>query len=342
MRFGRLAIATSCGVVIMTPASAFAEGPGTLDITTSDSRGNISVDANQVGVGAFHGDVAPGPHDITVVREGFKRYKKTIVVESGKTASLSVSLEREAAMAPPPPPPDAFGGFYGGFFVGPSLEPGGSNSTFETSCPLIGAVSCSASPPSGFVAAGHVGYTWNPVGIEIFGAFGVDYTSPMATFDGAVVPGSNQALTGPARTESFRVVRVGGMGALRARVTFDGKRVRGYFAAGGGFGGHAMAMDRHAVTTDGSNQTDIFAPPVVTYLAPALSFEVGAALRLTNGLAITAGISTWLEGVDSAATRADPQHYFLPSGTPLRTPSYRLAGAAQFFVWPFVGMQFGP
>ena len=69
---------------------------------------------------------------------------------------------------------------------------------------------------------GHAGYTWDPVGIEIFGGFALDYTSPMATFDGNIAPGSNQALTGPARTESFRVLRAGGIGALRARVVIDG------------------------------------------------------------------------------------------------------------------------
>jgi len=327
----------------LAAATARADAPGTLDVSTSDQRGTIKVDGGSVGVGAFHGDVAPGPHEITVDREGFKPYKKTVTVEPGKTVSLTISLERVEAAAPPPPPPDVFNGFYGGFFLGPSFEPGGSGSTFEQSCSLIGAASCGASTPVGFAIAGHVGYTWDPVGIEIFGAFGFDYTAPSATFDGQVTPGSNPALTGPARTEQFRVARAGGMGALRARGTIDGKHVRVSFAGGAGFGYHAMAMDRTATTTDGSNQTDLFAPPVITYVSAALSFEAMVSLRLGKSVAITAGVDAWIENAGSTTqTQADPQHYFIPSGVPLRTPSYRLAGAAQFFLWPFVGMEFGP
>lgn len=322
---------------------ALADAPGTLDIATSDSRGTIQVDGSSVGVGAFHGDVAPGPHEVAVERAGFKKYKKTVVVETGKTVSLSISLEREEAAPPPPPPSDAFGGFYGGFFLAPSFEPGGSGSTFQDSCALIGAVACGSSAPGGVAIAGHVGYTWDPVGIEIFGAFGFDYTSPSATFDGQVQPGSNAALTGPARVESFRVARAGGMGALRARGTIDGKHVRVMFAGGAGFALHAMAMDRTATTTDGTNQTDYFAAPVVTYLTGGLSFEVSAAWRLTKSVAITAGLSAWIESAGSGTvTLGDPQHYFLPSGVPLRTPSYRLAGGPQVFLWPFLGMEFGP
>jgi hypothetical protein len=287
--------------------------------------------------------VAAGAHDVVVERSGFKRYTKSIIVESGKSVSLAVSLEREQAAAPPPAPSEPYTGLYGGFFIGPSFEPGGSGSTLEQSCPLIGAVSCSASPPAGITIAGNVGYTWDPVGIELFAAFGLDYTSPTASFDGVVQPGSNAALTGPARTESFRIVRTGGMGAVRARATIDGRRFRVSFAAGVGFGYHLMAIERTATTTDGSNQADIFAAPPITYLSPALSFEAGLSYRLSKVISVTAGVSTWLENAGSTAvTLADPQHYFITSGVPLSTPSYRLAGAAQFFIWPFVGMQFGP
>ncbi len=347
----RASIAAFC-TGLLAASVAHADAPGTtrsvtpvgvLDVATSDSRGAIRIDGSAVGVGAYHGDVAPGPHEIAVERSGFKPYKKTIVVESGKTESVVVSLEREEAAAPPPPPPDAFGGFYGGFFLGPSFEPGGSGSTFEQSCSLIGAASCSANAPAGFTLAAHVGYTWDPVGIEIFGAFGLDYSSPSATFDGQVAPGSNIALSGPARVEQFRVVRTGGMAALRARATIDGKTVRVSFAAGAGFGAHVMAFDRTATTTDGTNKTDVFATQPISYVSPALSFEVQLAVRVSKGVAISAGVSTWLENAgQNTVTPADPQHYFVPSFTPLRTPSYRLAGAAQFFVWPFVGLQFGP
>jgi hypothetical protein len=328
---------------LAVPSLAHADGAtGTLDVTTSDNLGSVSIDGKTVGEGAYRGDVAPGPHHIVVKRLGFRPYSRDVTIEAGKVMSVTVSLDREEAAAPPPPPAETFGGLYGGFFLGPSFSPAGLGGTLDTSCTLVGAASCDTSAPVGFVVAANIGWTWDPVGVELFAAFGVDVSQPTAHFDGVVKSGSNAALTGPARTENFTIARTGGMFALRARATIDGKHLRVAFAAGPGFSVHAMGMERDAATTDGT-MSDKFAAPIVTYVAPAVSFEANAAYRLTKGVSLTLGLSAWLENAGSSATtQADPNHYFLPSGTPLRTPSYRLAGGTQFYLWPYIGMQFGP
>ena len=329
---------------LLAPARALAlgEAAGTLDVTTSDNQGSVTVDGKKVGEGSYRAELPPGEHEVVVARLGFKPYAKKVVVEAGKVVNVGVTLEHEEASPPPPPPPETFGGLYGGFFLGPSFAPTGLRGTLDQSCALIGAVKCDTSGPVGFVLAANVGYTWDPIGVELFAAFGVDATFPRATFDGVVQPGSNPVLTGPARTEDFHIVRAGGMFALRARATIDGKNLRVSFASGPGFGYHAMFIERDATTTDGTMK-DQFAPPIVTYLAPGVSFEISAAYRVSRAVSITLGLSAWFENAGTDATTAgDPNHYFLPSGTPLRTPSYRLAQGTQFLLWPVVGMQFGP
>ena len=281
---------TACAVLRITfaalalPSLARADGAaGTLDVTTSDNQGSVSIDGKNVGEGAYRGDVVPGPHHIVVKRLGFKPYGRDVTIEAGKVMSVTVTLDREEAAPPPPPPAETFGGLYGGFFLGPSFAPTGLGGTLDTSCSLVGAASCDTPGPVGFVVAANIGWTWDPIGVEIFAAFGLDVAQPTAHFDGVVKAGSNAALTGPARTENFTIARTGGMFALRARATIDGKRIRVAFASGPGFAVHAMGMEREATTTDGT-MSDKFAAPVVTYVAPAVSFEASAAYRLTKGI----------------------------------------------------------
>ncbi len=333
---------TLAAITLLAPARSRADGgSGTLDVATSDNQGTVSVDGKNVGDGGFRAEVASGEHVVTVTRLGFKPFHKTVTVETGKVVSVGVTLEHEGAAPPPPPPPETLGGLFGGFFIGPSFSPTGLHGTLDDSCSLIGAVSCTSSGPAGFALAANIGYTWDPIGIEFFGVFGFDTAAPTATFNGVVQPGSNPVLTGPARNEDFTIARAGGMFALRARATIDGRNLRVAVAAGPGFGYHAMGLERVAMTTDGT-MTDKFAPPLVTYLAPGVSLEVTAAWRVWKRVALTAGISSWLENAGSQTTQADPNHYFLPSGVPLRTPSYRIVSGSQFYLWPFIGMQFGP
>ncbi len=335
-------VALACSVLIGGVARA-DDGKGTIDVQTSDGQGSIFIDDHKVAEGYFHGELGAGAHKLVVERPGFGRFDKEVSVEAGKVASFTITLTREETAPLVAPAVPILGGVYGGFFLGPSLEPAGMGNTFEQTCALTGAVSCSASPPVGLTIAGYAGYTWDPIGLELFAAFGFDYTSPQSSFDGVVQPGSNAALTGVPRTEQFQIARIGGMGAIRARATIDGKRVRATFALGPGIGGHGMLMARTATTTGSPSATDTFVPQPISYASVALSLDAMVAYRLSANVAITAGLSMWLENAGTGATTtADPNHYFATLASPLRTPSYRLASGTQFFLWPFIGMQFGP
>lgn len=322
---------------------AFADPvlPGTLDVTTSDGVGTISIDGARADEGAYHGAIAPGDHEVTVTRPGYQTYRKKITVDAGKGLVLEVSLLRSEALAPPPPPTPAIEGVYGGLFLAPSFEPTHAGNTLEQSCTLLGAVSCDTSAPVGATIAGHLGYTWDPVGLEAFFGGGADYASPQASFDGVVKPGSNPALTGIARTESFRIARVGVMAALRARAFVQNKLFRATFSLGPGLAWRTFIADRTATSSDGLF-TDVYALPSTSYFAPALSFEAAAQLRLSPKTALAIGLSMWLENATTQATaQGDPNRTIGP-GVALRTPDYRLATGTQFFLWPYIGLELGP
>ncbi len=180
----RITLAT---LALLAPTRALADAAnGTLDVTTSDNLGEVTVDGKKVGEGSYRAELPPGEHEVVVKRLGFKPYAKKVVVEAGKVVNVGVTLEHVEAAPPPPPPPETFGGLFGGFFLGPSLSPTGMRGTLDQSCSLIGAVKCDGSGPVGFVLAANVGYTWDPIGVELFAAFGIDASFPTATFDGTL------------------------------------------------------------------------------------------------------------------------------------------------------------
>ncbi len=339
------------GLALAVPAHAAladdgAVAPkGTVEITTSDGQGSIFLDGQSVGEGSFQGDVAAGDHLVAVAREGFVRFEKKVSVQAGKTLVETVTLHRVSA-APVVVEERSLAGFYGGVQLFAQFLPAGAGGTLDTSCALLGASACDTAAPYGGGLAGYVGYSWDPVALELYFGGSLDYQNPNATFDGQVKPGSNALLTGVARVEDFRILRGGGFGAIRARVTTHGERLRASFAVGLGFAYRVVAMDRLATSTDGQNLVDYFTPDPLTYLSPALSLEADLHLRMGRTFALVAGLVVWLENAGTAiVTPSDPARYLYNAqnpGVPIRTPDYALTSGTQFFVGPMVGAQFGP
>lgn len=312
-----------------------------VQITTSDGQGEILIDGKAVGTGAFHGDLPAGKHRLAVRRDGFQTHEETIDVVDGVDLTKSVALSRLPAKETDVTAPESFGGIYGGWMIAGAFQPAGTGSSFESRCDLFGASSCTAPSPSGLMLGLHIGYTWDPVGIELFGGPMLDYAEWTATYDGVIKPGSNAALTGPPRVESWRMVRYGFVGAIRARATWSLPKIRLSAALGPGLAFKNITSDRQMRTTDMSNLTDDYRPDDISYASAALSFELAFSFRATKRFAFTAGMEFWFENAgQNVLTKADPDRKVGP--IPLRTPEYRLASGSQAFFGPFVGMTFGP
>jgi hypothetical protein len=328
--------------VVLTATAATAH----LEVLTSDRQGIIFLDGKPVAEGSFVADVSVGPHAIAVTREGFERFQKTLTLADKQTAVETVTLRRpqEAVAGGAIEHERSFDGVYGGFGIAPLFEPGGNGNEVESRCDGLGATSCAQSSPVGVGVSGWIGYAWHPVGLEVFLAGMYDQASPSATFDGVPREGQNPLAASVARTEDFTFIRFGAMAALRARVSFQSSRVRGSLAAGFGVSVKDMLFERKAQTADGMKNTYVDKSGR-TYVSPALSIDGSIALRLTPSVALALGALAWIETAGDDVRAAGSKNEYIGgngAAAPIPTPPYRLAQGTQFFLGPYVGMQFGP
>ncbi|MFO0678272.1 MAG: PEGA domain-containing protein [Polyangiaceae bacterium] len=324
---------------------------GHLEIKTSDGKGTILLDGKVMpNEGSFSGDVAPGPHVISVRRDGYQSYEKSIVLGEKQTVVENVTL---TLVAGPAKEGDddyrSFDGIYGGFALASQFMPTGARTELEYRCGQLGASSCDTSKPLGGGLMGYVGYAWDPLGIELLlGGFG-DIANQKAVMTGTVDANTNPYLGQPPREETFKFVRFGGAGAVRFRVSVQSKRVRGSLAAGFGMAVRGLGMSREVKSTDGKNQVDpAFVPDLKTYVSPAVNVDASVQFRLSPTTSLALGCLAWLETAGKDAHTAPDYTRFIgnPSSSvppePLNTPSYTLASQTQFFLGPYLGLQFGP
>jgi hypothetical protein len=337
--------------VVMTPGSSTTVDLVTsptvahLQVRTSDGKASIFVDGTVRGEGAFEGDVLPGPHTIVVTREGFERFEKAITLAERQTWAEAVTLQPVGATGATSPlgAERAFEGLYGGFGLTGAVGVGGQGTELETNCNTLGAASCDTPSPAGGGAFGYVGYTWNPVGFELFLVGLADQTKQVAHFTGigtmAQLPASL-----PARDETFQFVGVGGGAAVRARASFQNRLVRGSLAGGVGFAYREIFMSRDVKATDGSGAKASYAPQSVGYASPAISVEGAIQIRVTPAIGIALGLQMWADNASIAGDNSVPpaQGNVLSNGAAVPTPAYHLASGPQILLMPFVGMQFGP
>jgi hypothetical protein len=319
-----------------------------IQIRTNDGKGSIYVDGVVRGEGAFSGDVAPGPHNVVVSREGFQRYEKAMTLGERQTWAETVTLPSAAAAGATVSEGErGLEGIYGGFgFLG-MFGVGGTGTELETNCSNLGAASCNTPGPIGGGAFGYVGWTWNPVGFELFLAGFGDTSNQKANYTGQPAGGAAGSLvpaSTPARTESFTFIRGGGMAAIRARATFQNRILRGTFAGGVGLSYRELLMKRTAADTSGD--TNSYVPPGgVGYLSPALSVEAALQIRLSQTLALAVGFQLIADNASIAGSNSVPAQQALPigtSGTTIPTPEYHLASGPQVSLGPFLGLAFGP
>jgi hypothetical protein len=316
-----------------------------LQVRTSDGKGIIFVDGVARGEGAFSGDVAPGPHAVAVAREGYERFEKSLSLADKETWAETVTLRPVAAKGPASTEgvERSFEGIYGGIGFLAAFGVGSQGTDLDGGCTSLGASSCGTSLPIGGGLAGYVGWTWYPVGFELYLAALADQNKETATFTGKGAPNQLPA-SFPPRTETFSYVRVGGGAAIRARASFQNRLIRGSIAGGVGFAYREMFMTRKASATDGSGATSNYVPDPVGYYSPAISISGEGQLRISPTISLAIGLHMWADnasigGSNSATPPSQPPtlgNYFQP------TPVYHFATGPQVFLLPYLGMQFGP
>jgi hypothetical protein len=316
-----------------------------VQIRTNDGRGSIYLDGEMRGEGAFASDVAAGPHTVVVSRDGFQRFEKSMTLSERQTWAETVSLVPAVATGATVLEGErALEGTYGGVgFLG-TAGLGGMGTELATDCTSLGATSCSTPAPLGGGAFGYVGWTWNPVGFELFVAGTGEDASQKAVYNGTNATGGPLVPASmPARTETFTFVRGGGMGAIRARATFQTRHIRGTVAGGVGLSFHEMVMKRSA--SDAAGDSNQYVPSGVSYLSPAISIEAAIQIRFTQALGLAIGLQLMADNASIAGSNSVPASHPLPFGTgggTIPTPEYHLATGPQVVLGPFVGLAFGP
>jgi hypothetical protein len=189
---------------------------------------------------------------------------------------------------------------------------------------------------------GFIGYHWDPVGVELFLGAQYDQQKPTLTWtDPSTDPGNGPD---PARKEEFSLRRVGGFGALRIRLTFQGEKLRFSVATGVGLAYRSMLLTRDTTSPTNAAFKDAFVPDASSYLSPVLSFEPSLQYRLTPHTAISLAVALLVESPRAfdqiPTTPQENTHRLGPS--PLTTQPYEIATGTQLFVGPVIGMMFGP
>lgn len=343
-----LAVGDHVTIDLVTSATA-----AHLQVTTSDAKGQVFVDGVNKGEGSFAGDVAPGSHTLVVERPGFLRFEKTVSLGERETWAETVTLQPAvAANANPGVAPDwPYEGLYGGFGLAGLFGLNHQGTDVDTNCDGLGASSCDEGQPTGGALFGYLGWTWDPVGFELFLAAQVDSLDEKAHFSTTAGQNATSFVSSPARDEEFRSIRIGGMAAARVRASAQWRFIRGTIAGGLGLSYKKIAFwERETHTTDGSNDFDLYVPSVgsVSYISPALSIEAAAQFRVSQSVAISVGLEMWADNASISGTTTIPASPGRMVGgattAPQRieTPAYQLASGPQVSLSPFIGMQFGP
>jgi hypothetical protein len=325
----------------------------TLKVGTSDGKGLVYLDDKLVGEGTFTSDVPSGQHSLRITREGYDPFEEAIELKERETIARTITLKLSSKIDTGPVQKEnrALEGIYGGFGLLMTFLPGGMNSSMQKTCEgARPAELTSCDGESGGIgggATGFIGYHWDPVGVELFLGAQYDETSPTLKWG----PSSTDPGFGPdpARKEEFTVRRIGGLGALRVRLTLQGEKIRFSVAGGVGLSYRSLILTRDT-SRDSDGAKDALVPDAQGYLSPVLSFEPSIQYRLGAHTAVALGLSVLAESPRAfdqiPTTKAENGHGFSngpaapPSG--LTTPAYELASGTQVFIGPFIGMMFGP
>lgn len=318
-----------------------------LKVSTSDGKGLIYVDDKLVGEGSYSAELPAGPHRLRVTREGYDPFEEEIVLKDKEPLARSITLKLASKIetGPVQEAHRPLEGIYGGFQLLGTLMPGGNGNAVEKLCDgqrPTELASCDSGSNLGAGVGGFIGHHWDPVGVELFFLAQYDEQSPSLRWNASSVdPGIGPD---PARTEDFKIRRLGGLGAARVRLTLQGEKIRFSAAGGLGLSTRSMFLTRDTKAASDPSLADKLVTDGQGYFSLALNLEPTIQYRLSESTAVVLGLSLILDNPTSLdevpRTAPEGNHRLGPSG--LSTPAYELASGTQVWTGFFLGMMFGP
>jgi hypothetical protein len=315
---------------------------GHVRITTLPASASIAFDGNDVGVGAFDADVAPGEHRVVVTLEE-ARAEREVNVARGQIVALDIPLPVSGEPIYRPVYTGVFGRINLFFALSPTTA-----AVYPASNVSNGNGGSSASIAYGVGAALHIGYAFDLFAVEFFAA---------GLFDGyGFRAPTNTTGTTSNNTEGSGdgVLNLGGFFGVGARVTSRGPVVR-YTAALipglavhlsglGGDGGYGSDSNNNGNSTpcnsslNPCSSSSSLGP--VGYAAPGLAFDGGMLVGHTPGAKFFLGITAWMDFAPTLYAGPD-------TGAPLPASDFypgralEVVSGVQFFFGPTLGVQWG-
>jgi hypothetical protein len=308
---------------------------GHLRVTTLPASASITFDGQSVGTGAWDADVAPGTHRIEVALAGQPPAQRVVNIARGQLVVLDVPLQLIGESGP----------VYRGFYT--RINPFGVVSPSYVDVYSPGAPGYGQHIHFGLGGALHIGYSFDLLAVEFFGAFLLDHYD----FEAPSAPSGNSPNNGSSGQKGG-VTGVDAFFGAGARITSHDSTVR--FTAGLAPGiavHHVNVDDGYTGSTGGSacnsslnncnnNNSAGGGSGSAGYVAPGLIFDGGMLVGSTPGAKFFLGVTAWLDFAPTLFVGPDTQAP-LPASDFYPGRGLKAVGGPQFYLGPTLGIQFG-
>jgi len=323
---------------------ALAAVPGTANVSAGAADAAIYIDDRWVATGQWHGELAPGAHQLRVERKGYELYRQPLDVASGERVVVDQIAYVPLGTAKPDDELTAYDGLFVDVDLLATFGPGSTNSITQDCAANATGGDCSSTRPAGGGLGVRVGYSFGWIAAEglLLGS------ADAATANANYAFGTGQALGayyGAPREERYVFVRYGGGIGAGARVMTRDPTFR---VTGGLDGVLLFRTAQYARATTASS-----AIPAATndnsqtqnYVSPGFMADLGILIGSTPGFKFHTGIALLVEfppdPVTTPGVSKNLGHDATGQSIPYGTPPIDLSRGPQMVVGPFLAMQFG-
>ncbi len=327
-----------------TVTLSLAAVPGTASINAGAADAGIYIDDRWMAAGEWHGELAPGPHQLRVERKGYEVYRQPLDVTSGERMVVDQIAYVPLGATKPGDELSAYEGLFVDVDLLALFGPGNTNSITEDCAANATGGNCSSTTPAGGGLGVRVGYSFGWIAAEgmLLGA------ADAATANANYAFGTGEALGayyGPPRHEHYLFVRYGYGIGLGARVmTRDAT-----FRVTGGLDGTLLYRTaryvRATTATSAVPDTTHDDSQPESYASPGFMADLGVLIGSTPGFKFHAGIALLVEfppdPVTTPGVTKTLGHDTTNMPIAYGTPPIDLSRGPQMVLGPFLAVQFG-